>query len=118
VEWSLSPHTNTYSEVKLPPEMDAALEQELDRFLSEEWNEDGTEMIDAHLCRRYVGRYREPGFKLAGEARTVCYIDTQTGLRRREYNYDAKGDLVATIDYSAGPPPRTVFELPAGCKRG
>lgn len=42
-------------------------------------------------------------------------------MRRRMDSYDVKGELVATIDYlnaKVGPPPRQVFEMPLGYKRG
>ena len=120
VEWSLSPDTNAYSETVVPPESDSTLLPPPDQ----EWNEDGTEMIAGHQCLRFVGRYREALFRLNGDAankrqqpRTVCYVDAQTGMRRREIHYDFNGELVATIDYLAGPPPASLFELPQGCKR-
>jgi hypothetical protein len=119
VEWSLSPDTNAYSETVVPPESEFAPPPPL------EWNDDGTEMIAGHQCWRFVGRYREALFRLNGEAankrqqaRTVCYVDVQTGMRRREIHYDVNGELVATTDYWPDSPPANLFELPEGWKPG
>jgi hypothetical protein len=117
VEWSVSPDTNVFSEVKLPP-ADAELQSEIQSMLSMEgeWDEDGTELIDGHLCTRFVERSRHsPVGQPCGH--TVCQVDVQTGMRRRDSHYAADGELVATVDYVVGPPPPGVFELPEGCKK-
>src|SRR5262245_10547994 len=89
VKWSLSPDANTYSEEVVPRESECAPPPE------QEWNEDGTEMIAGRKCSRFVGRYREAIFRPNGDAAnkhqrpsTVCYVDAQSGMRRREIHYD------------------------------
>jgi hypothetical protein len=115
VEWSVSSDTNTFSEVKLPPE-DAELQSEIESMLCNEWDEDGTELIDGQPCARFVERSRHsPVGQPGGQA--VCHVDVQTGMRRRDSYYAADGELVATVDYVVGSPPPGVFELPEGCKK-
>lgn len=115
VIWSLTPDTKTYSQGKMPEGMERAFDPDT----LYDWSEDGTETIDGRRCRRFVGRYRETGGRI-GDAHEVCFVDAKTGMRRRVDSYDGKGKLVATIDYlnaKVGPPPRHVFEMPAGYKR-
>jgi len=116
VEWSLLPHTNTYSETVLPSASEFRdIAATLGRMLEQEWKDDGTEMIAGRRCWKFVGWNREAIF--SRDSHIVCYVDAQTGTRRRECHYDVSGELVATIDYLAGSPPRRLFELPEGCKR-
>jgi hypothetical protein len=77
-------------------------------------------MIDGRRCRRFIGIYREASGPL-GDAHELYFIDAKTGMRRRVMTFDVKGKLVLTIDYlnaKIGPPPRDVFEIPQGYKRG
>lgn len=118
VVWSILPHANTYTEAVLPRTWEAEVAPLLEPFVREEWTEDGTEIIDNRKCWRYIGRYCE--VLLLGqtaESHSVCYVDIQTGERRRECHYDRNGELVARIDYLAVSPPPTLFELPQGCIR-
>lgn len=116
VIWSLSPHTKTYSQAKMPDGMDCAFNPDT----LYDWTEDGTETIDGRRCRRFIGRYLDARGPI-GEAQEVCFVEAKTGMRRRVDSYDMKGKLVATIDYlnaSVGASPRQVFEMPEGYKRG
>jgi hypothetical protein len=115
VEWSFSLHTNIYSEKVLPPGSESTPPEILEGILDQDWSDDGTEMIDDRSCLRLVGRYRNA--LLGRDSHTVCYVDAQTGMRRRESCYDVIGELVATTDYLPAPPPLSHFELPEGCKR-
>jgi hypothetical protein len=114
VEWSLSANANTCSEAALPSVSDPTPLPALEQLLAEEWTEDGTEMIAGRPCRRWVGRFREP--QLGRGNRTVCYVDAETGLRRREDHFDDRGELVGTTNYSPDLPPASLFELPEGCR--
>src|SRR5262245_52783817 len=116
VIWSLTPHTKTYSQSKLP----RGLERAFDPDTLYDWREEGTEIIDGRIHRRFVGRYRQTRTPI-GDAREVCFVDARTGMRRRVDSYDKRGKLVLTIDYrnaKVGRPPRKVFDMPAGYKRG
>jgi hypothetical protein len=116
VIWSLSPDTKTYSQAKMPDGMERAFDPDT----LYDWSEDGTEKIDGRRCRRFIGRYREARGPI-GDAHEVCFVEAKAGMRRRVDSYDMKGKLVATIDYlnaKVGPPPRQVFEMPDGYKRG
>ncbi len=86
-----------------------------------EWSEEGTEIIDGRKCRRFVGRYLDEHSQPIGDAHEVRFIDAKTGLPRRELDFDMRGKLVTTTEYlnaKIGPPPRHVFEIPKGYKRG
>lgn len=116
VIWSLTPSTKTYSQSQLP----RGLEHAFDPDTLYDWTEEGTAMIDGRRCRRFVGRYREARGPI-GDAHEVCFVDAKTGMRRRVDSYGVKGKLAATIDYLnavIGPPPREMFEMPEGYKRG
>ena len=116
VEWSFSSQTNVYSEKVLPAASESSPPPVIESILDRDWKDDGTEMIDDRSCSRLVGRYRAA--LLGRDSYTVCYVDAQTGMRRRENSYDVNGELVATTDYLPGPPPASLFELPEGSKRG
>jgi hypothetical protein len=114
--WSLAPQNRTYSRAKLP----AGWNRVFDPDKLHDWNEDGTEMIDGRRHRRFVGRYSGTQSPI-GKAREVCFIDATTGMRRRVDSYNKKGMLALRMDYlnaKVGRPPRTVFDMPAGYKRG
>ena len=114
--WSLSPDTMTYTQAKMPDGM----ERSFDPATLSDWSEDGIEMIDGRRCRRFVGRYRQASGPI-GDAHEVCLIDIKTGMRRRMMSFDVNGKLAQTIDYlnaKVGPPPRDVFEMPEGYRRG
>ena len=116
VIWSLSTSTKTYSQTRLPDAMERAFNPDT----LYDWTEDGMETIGGRRCRRFVGRYREARGPV-GDAHEVCIVDARTGMRRRRDSHDVNGKLVATIDYlnaKVGPPPRQVFEMPEGYKRG
>jgi hypothetical protein len=116
VIWSLSPDSKTFSQAKMPDGMERAFDPDT----LYDWSEDGVEIIDGRRCWRFVGRYREARGPI-GDAHEVCFVDAKSGMRRRTDSYDTKGKLVATIDYlnvKIGPPPRQVFEMPEGYKRG
>jgi hypothetical protein len=116
VIWSLTPRNKTYSQAKLPSALDRVFNP--DKLYN--WNEDGIKTIDGRRHRRFVGRYSETRIPL-GKAREECFIDATTGMRRRVDSYDEKGKLVSRIDYlnaKVGRPPRPVFNMPAGYKRG
>jgi hypothetical protein len=106
----------TYSQAKMPDGMDRPFNPDT----LYDWSEDGTEVIDGRRCRRFVGRYREARCPIGG-AHEVCFVDAKTGMRRRADSYDEKGEFVARLEYlnaKVGPPPRHVFEMPEGYKRG
>ncbi len=114
--WSLEPEAKTYSQSRLPKGLDRLLDP--DTLC--EWTLDGTAVIDGHQCRRFVGRYRGQTGPI-GEAYELCFVDVKTQMRRRMVTFDLKGKRALTIDYLnsvVGPPPRAVFELPEGYKRG
>jgi hypothetical protein len=116
VIWSLTPDTKTYSQTKLPPELEHAFNP--DTLC--DWTEDGAEMIDGRKFRRFIGRYREASGPI-GEAHEVCFVDAKNGMRRRMVTFNVNGERVLTIDClnaKVGPPPREVFEMPEGYKRG
>jgi hypothetical protein len=116
VIWSLTPQTKTFSQAKLPEH----LERTFDPYTLWDWTEDGAEMIDGRRCRRFVGRYlAEMGS--VGSAHEICFVDAETGVHRRVITYDKNGMMALTIDCLnavVGPPPRAVFEMPEGYKRG
>lgn len=116
VIWSLDPITKTYSQAKLPTELERAFNPDS----LYDWVEDGTDIIDRRKHRMFIGRYRAPEAP-AGNAREVYFIDAATGMRRRVESYDRRGRLALTIEYlnaKLGKPPRTVFDMPPGYKRG
>jgi hypothetical protein len=116
VIWALTPESKTYSQTKLPDNF----ERIIDPLTLCDWTEDGAEVIDGRRCRRFVGRYVE-ALGPAGSAHEICFVDAETGVRRRMITYDKNGKLALTVDCLnavVGPPPRTVFEMPADYKRG
>jgi hypothetical protein len=116
VIWALAPDVKTYSQTKMPDDMERAFDPDAVC----DWSENGTETIDGRKCRRFVGRYRKVSGPV-GDAHEVCFVDVETGMRRRVATYDARGELALTVDYlnaKVGPPSRDVFEMPAGYKRG
>jgi hypothetical protein len=116
VIWSLSPDTMTYSQAKMPEGMERAFDPDT----LYDWSEDGVEMIDGRKCRKFVGRYQQASGPI-GDAYEICLIDAKTGMRRRVMTFDMKGKLALTIDClntKVGPPPRDIFEMPEGYKRG
>lgn len=115
VIWSLSLETKTYSETKMP----AGMERAFNPDTLYDWCEDGVEMIDGRMCRRFVGRHREASGPI-GDAHEVCFVDADTGMRRRVLTFDVKGTLALTIDYlnaKVGAPSPDLFEMPEGYKR-
>jgi hypothetical protein len=116
VIWQLTPESKTYSQTKIPDNF----ERILDPYTLCDWTEDGAEIIDGRRCRRFVGRYLD-ALGPVGSAHEVCFVDSETGVRRRAVTYDKNGKLALTVDCLnavVGPPPQTVFEMPEEYKRG
>jgi hypothetical protein len=112
VLWSLTPHTKTYSQTKLPKRGPG-----FDPFDIYDWKEDGSAVIDGRKCRRFIGRLRDAS--VSEDAHEACFVDANTGMRRRMVGY-VKGKATLTIDYLSavvGPPPSKLFEMPKGHKR-
>ena len=114
--WSLSPHTKTYSQTKIP----GGLERVVDPDSFFDWREDGSETIDGCRCLKFIGVLGQ-AHKPVGSAHSVCFVDHNTGMRRRVIRYDITGKQALTTDFlkpRIGPPPSDIFEVPADYKRG
>jgi hypothetical protein len=108
------PLNKTYRQIKLPGKLDRVFNPDA----LYEWTEDGFKTIDKRKCRRFIGRLRSA---MDSAAYVACFVDVRTGMHRRRVGYDEKGDPGVAIDYlkaKVGPPPREVFEMPKGYKRG
>ena len=112
----LDPLNKTYKQVKLPKNLNR-------RFNPDalyDWNEEGFATIDKRKCHKFVGRLK----RLKGEVSKsyeLCFIDVKTGMQRRRAGYGENGEAGVVMDYlnsKIGPPPRKLFEMPKGYKRG
>lgn len=112
----LDPLNKTYKQVKLPKNLNR-------RFNPDalyDWIEDGFETVDNRKCRRFVGRLKRLK-GVANKSYELCLIDAKTGMQRRRVGYGENGKAGVAMDYlnsKIGPPPRKLFEMPEGYKRG
>jgi hypothetical protein len=118
VIWMLDPNTMAYHQSKLSKGLEHAFSPEM-LF---DWVADGSEIIDRRRYQRFVGRLiLKKG--VLGEIFELCFLDMKTGMRRRFVTVPngtkRKPSMVVDyLDVALGKPPRSLFELPNGYKRG
>jgi hypothetical protein len=113
VIYTLDNQRMTYEQVQYS-KADFAAEANTDALC--DWKVDGTERIDGRECLRFIGHYRWH----SAQGYQVCYVDTQTQMRRRMVTFDEAGEKCLTVDYLdavVGPPDPNLFELPKGYKK-
>ncbi|HEV2692995.1 MAG TPA: hypothetical protein VG347_08895 [Verrucomicrobiae bacterium] len=112
--WELYPHAKTYFQSKLDLRKPVV---NPDTFY--DWKEEGFKMINKRKCQKFVGREPESRWPY-DDAREICFVDVQTGMRRRAITFNPAGTQCLTVDWlnaEVGSQPNAVFEIPPNFKR-
>ena len=115
VIWFLKPTEKLYNERKMRVK---TVERVLNPESLCDWTNAGTEAINGRECHKFVGKYKFSADKQ--EAYEICYVEVDSGIRRREVTFNKNGKQVLVVDslnVQIGPPDSKVFEVPKDYKK-
>lgn len=118
VTWNVNPASKTVFELSYTPQVEATYKAITSLVV---WTEEGTEVVEACKCIRFLGRYapRAAGYYLSGPGGDYeeLFVDASNGLPVRQITYDRRGKAAVInerVAFNLDPPDPELFELPKG----